>query len=162
MPISITLAYDRPDDIRILFAEYTDMLVSSSPAFADYLALQDYDDELDHLEVKYGLPDGRLYLACVDGYAAGCIALRRLDDERCEMKRLYVRERFRGMRIGSLLVDRIVEDARIIGYKVMLLDTLPFLKSALHLYERHGFRMIELYNESPLPETIFMKLDLRQ
>lgn len=160
MSVSIVPAYDRAEDVRVLFSEYTDMLVAFCPAFSGYLALQNFDEEIAHLDKKYGFPFGRLYLACVDSQPAGCIALRKLDDERCEMKRLYVRDCFRGLRIGSLLLERIVDDARNIGYKAMLLDTLPFLKSALHLYEKFGFRKIGCYNDSPIPETIFMKLDL--
>ena len=91
MEPELVLAYDRPADIGALFSEYTRMLVTEDPAFAAYLELQNYDEELRHLEGKYGLPDGRLYLALVGGTPAGCIALRKLDEERCELKRLYVR-----------------------------------------------------------------------
>lgn len=97
MNLTITPAYDVPQEIGELFAEYTGMLLENAPDFRQYLELQNYDDELLHLEAKYGLLDGRLYLARWDGAAAGCIGLRRLDSMRCEMKRLYVRPAFRGI-----------------------------------------------------------------
>ena len=76
------------------------------------------------------------------------------------MKRLYVRPRFRGQRIGKILVERIIADGREIGYDHMLLDTLPFLERAVHLYETYGFCEIESYNDSPMEKAIYMKLDL--
>ena len=76
---------------------------------------------------QYGLPRARLYLAYVDGKVAGCIALKELDSETCEVKRLYVRPEFRGLKLGNLLIQKIIDDAKEIGYKAMLLDTLPFL-----------------------------------
>lgn len=160
MPITIILAYDRPDVIRELFTEYTAMLVENDPAFGAYLEIQNYGKEIEDLSYKYGLPQGRLYLALCDGETAGCIALRRLDEENCEMKRLYVRPQFRGKGIGRMLCERIIADAGEIGYKAMLLDTLPFLGTAIGMYRRIGFYDIPQYNDSPLDTTIFMKLDL--
>ena len=158
--IEILPAYGRPEEVRRLFGEYTDMLVAGDPSFREYLAVQHYDAELENLEAKYGPPAGRLYLACCGGEAAGCIGLRRLDARRCEMKRLYVRPAFRGRRIGPLLVERVIADAREIGYAQMLLDTLPFLRSAINLYKKYGFYRIESYNDSPMDTSIYMCLDL--
>jgi GNAT superfamily N-acetyltransferase len=160
MGLTLELAYDDPDEIRPLFQEYTDMLVRESPSFAEYLKIQHYDAELDDLRQKYGLPGGRLYLARVGGIAAGCVALRGLDETRCELKRMYVRPQFRGQGISVALMDRIFADARKIGYKRMLLDTLPFLTTAVSMYKRRGFVEIPSYNDSPLPETIYMELEL--
>ena len=144
----------------MLFGEYTDMLVEGDPAFKAYLDLQNYDDELKHLEHKYGPPGGRLYLLREDGEAVGCIGLRRIDDESCELKRLYVRPAFRGRGLSRLLMDRILADARAIGYKTMLLDTLPFLQTALKLYKDYGFEEIERYNDSPMDSSIYLRLEL--
>lgn len=152
---------DRPQEVGVLFREYTDMLVEGDPAFQDYLAIQNYDDELAHLEKKYGPPHGRLYLAYYHGALAGCIALRRLNGEDCEMKRLYVRPAFRGKHIGEILVETLLREAKAMGFACMLLDTLPFLQSALKLYRRFGFYEIESYNDSPLDTSIYMKVDLR-
>ena len=162
MPVSLELipGYDRPAEILSLFTEYTQMLVSHDPSFQIYLDIQHYEYELRNLEAKYGRPEGRLYLALWDGEAAGCIALRKLDGQRCEMKRLYVRPAFRGHKIGDALVDRVLQDAKAIGYRHMLLDTLPFLESAVHMYQKRGFYEIPRYNDSPVETTIFMQYDL--
>ena len=162
MTVSLELipGYDRPAEILSLFTEYTQMLVSHDPSFQIYLDIQHYEDELRDLEAKYGRPEGRLYLALWEGEAAGCIALRKLDGQRCEMKRLYVRPAFRGHKIGDALVDRVLQDAKAIGYRHMLLDTLPFLESAVHMYQKRGFYEIPRYNDSPVETTIFMQYDL--
>ena len=138
MDIKIIPAYDYTQEIRELFSEYTDMLINSDPAFKEYLEIQNYDDELEHLKDKYGMPAGRLYLAYCGGKTAGCIGLKKLDEDNCEMKRLYVRPEFRGRKIGGLLIQKTIADAKTIGYKHMLLDTLPFLESAVHMYKKWG------------------------
>lgn len=160
MDIKIIPAYDYSQEIRELFSEYTQMLISGDPAFKEYLEIQNYDAELEHLEDKYGMPDGRLYLALCDGKPAGCIGLKKLDKDNCEMKRLYVRPEFRGRKIGDLLIQKIIDDAKSIGYKHMLLDTLPFLESAVHMYKKWGFYEIGCYNDSPMDSSIYMRLDL--
>lgn len=157
----IISAYDRIEDIRSLFSEYTDMLVSINPEFHLYLDIQHYDDEKENPSLKYALPDGRLYLDISDdGIARGCIALRKLSDGKGEVKRLYVRPEYRGKGIATALVERIVEDARNIGYKELYLDTLPELESAVRLYKSFGFEETGQYNDSPVDKTIFMKLSL--
>lgn len=160
MGLEITYAYEEPEEIRSLFREYTELLLAKEPAFRQYLDLQHYDEETAHPERKYGLPEGRLYLARWDGAAAGCGALRRLDDTRCELKRLYVRPAFRGRRIGEALLRRLLEDARSTGCRSVLLDTLPSLDRALRLYRRFGFRDTPRYNDSPLDSTVYLRLEL--
>ena len=158
--LRIVSAYDRAEEISRLFSEYTDMLIENDRSFQKYLDIQNYSEEVEHLESKYGLPDGRLYLAYYDDEVAGCIGLRKIDSQNCEMKRLYVRQKFRGRKIGNLLVEKIIDDAKKIGYSYMLLDTLPFLESAIHMYKRYGFYEIDSYNDSPMDTSIYMKLDL--
>lgn len=160
MSVELLPAYSYPNEIGALFSEYTDLLIAGDPAFQGYLDLQNYGGELNHLEAKYGPPYGRLYLARCDGQAAGCIGLRRLDAQRCEMKRLYVRPAFRGRQIGDKLVQRVISDAQEIGYSSMMLDTLPFLKSAIRMYKRYGFYEVPSYNDSPMDTSIYMRLDL--
>lgn len=143
-----------------LFSEYTDMLTAHDPSVRNYLAIQHYDEELLHLDEKYGLPWGRLYLAYSDGEPAGCIALRKLTESDCEMKRFFVRPSFRGRHIGRQLIETLSGSAREIGYSHMLLDTLPFLEHAIGLYRSFGFYDIPCYNDSPIESTIFMRLDL--
>ena len=157
----IISAYDRIEDIRSLFSEYTDMLVSINPEFHLYLEIQHYDDEKENPSLKYALPEGRLYVDISDdGIARGCIALRKLSDGKGEVKRLYVRPEYRGNGIATALVERIIEDARNIGYKELYLDTLPELESAVRLYKSFGFEETGQYNDSPVDKTIFMKLSL--
>lgn len=160
MSLKLVPAYGYISEVGELFSEYTDMLIAGDPSFKEYLEIQNYDEELQHLEDKYGPPYGRLYLAYDDGALAGCIGLKKLDEQNCEMKRLYVRPGFRGKHIGNGLVAKIIEEARQIGYSHMLLDTLPFLKSAVHIYQSFGFYEIERYNDSPMGTSIYMKMDL--
>lgn len=160
MSIELVEAYTHKDEVKALFNEYTQMLIDGDNSFKDYLELQKYDHELEDLEDKYGLPYGRLYLVFYDGDLAGCIGLRKLDNENCEMKRLYVKPQFRGKKIASFLVKHIIEEARKIGYKHILLDTLPFLETAINMYKNYGFYEIESYNNSPMDNLIYLKYDL--
>lgn len=160
MSVRLMLAYNFHQKVRSLFSEYTDMLIAGDSSFEKYLTQQNYDDELEHLEKKYGLPEGRLYLAYSDGELAGCIGMKKIDTENCEMKRLYVKPQFRGKKIGEILIRQIIDDARDIGYRYMLLDTLPFCESAIYIYKKYGFYEIECYNDSPLETSIYMKMDL--
>lgn len=106
------------------------------------------------------MPNERLYVAKCDNKAAGCIGLRYIDNDYCEMKRLYVRPEFRGNKISNQLVERIMKEAKEIGYKYMVLDTLPFLTSAIRLYKGYGFYEVPAYNNSPMGNSIFFQLDL--
>lgn len=160
MAIQILPGFDRPKEVRELFTEYTKIIIDGDSSFREYLAIQNYDEELLHLENKYGPPGGRLYLAYCNQQLAGCIALRQLDEHRCEMKRLYVRPRFRKQHIGGMLVRKVISEARAIGYRYLLLDTFPFLDVAIRMYEKLGFRYIPRYNDSPMDSTLYMQLDL--
>ena len=160
MDVRFVPAYDRPEVVRELFSEYTEMLVAGDPDFAAYLKLQKYDDEVLHLEHKYGEPAGRLYLVYCGEEVAGCVGLKKLDETSCEIKRLYVRARFRGHKLGEQMVERLMADAREIGYTCILLDTLPFLRTAIQMYLRMGFYEIPSYNGSPMEHLIYMKYEL--
>lgn len=160
MSIEIVEAYTHKKEIKDLFNEYTKMLVEGESEFSNYLKLQNYDRETENLEEKYGLPYGRLFIAFYNGKVAGCIALRKLDKDNCELKRLYVKPEYRNKNIGSFLLKRIIQEAKIIGYKYILLDTLPFLETAINMYKRYGFYEIESYNNSPMDNLIYLKYDL--
>ena len=160
MSLEIKLAYDDTENVKQLFDEYTKLLVNLENVFQDYLHLQNYDNEINSLHEKYGLPNGRLYIAYLENQAAGCIALRQINDTACEMKRLYVRPQFGGKKIGETLVDTIISDAKEIGYESMLLDTFPSLDKAIKLYEKKGFYRIAPYNDSPVDNTVYMRLDV--
>ena len=153
----------RPAAVGPLFQEYTDMLLAENPAFAKYLQLQNYDQELLHLEAKYGPPGGRLYLLVTpEGEAVGTGALRPLEGGLCELKRLYIRPAFRGQGLAEQTVRRLIGDARALGYRRMVLDTFPFLAGAIHLYRKLGFREIPSYNGAPMPDLIYRGLDLTE
>jgi len=160
MTVQIVPGFDRPHQVQELFTEYTKLIIDGDSSSREYLAMQHYDEELLHLEAKYGPPGGRLYLAYCDQRLAGCVALRQLDEIRCEMKRLYVRPEFRKQHIGITLVRKVIADAKAIGYRHLLLDTFPFLEVAVRMYEKLGFRYIPRYNDSPMDSTIYMQLDL--
>ena len=160
MRISFIDGYEKADDVRALFDEYTAMLIEGDPNFKHYLELQNYDDELAHLEHKYGRPNGRLYLAYADDRLVGCIALKQADAITCEMKRLYVRPAFRGQGIANQLLTHLMAEARQIGYRHMRLDTLPFLTAAIALYQKYGFYEIPPYNDNPMGNSIYMMSDL--
>ncbi len=160
MSIKIIDAYIYKEEIKVLFNEYTQILIEGNAEFKNYLKLQNYDHEADNLENKYGRPFGRLYIAFVDGQVAGCIALRKIDKDNCEMKRLYVKPQHRNKNIGGKLVKRILKEAKEIGYKHVLLDTLPFLEPAIYMYKKCGFYEIESYNNNPMDNLIYLKYDL--
>jgi len=138
---------------RALFEEYAEWLGID-------LTFQGFAAELAALPGIYVPPHGRLLLALAGSEAAGCVALRPLKDGVCKMKRLFVRSRFRGQAIGKLLAERIVEEARAIGYLTMRLDTLPFMQAAIRLYETLGFARCAAYYETQLPDIVFMELQL--
>lgn len=160
MNIKLVYAYDYPKEVYELFSEYTNMLIEGELDFKNYLDLQNYDAELKNLNLKYGLPYNRLYLAYYNDELAGCIGLIKIDESNCEMKRLYVKPHFRGKHIGDYLVEKIIQDAKNIGYSNMLLDTFPFLESAIYLYKKYGFYEVPSYNNSPMESLVYLKLDL--
>ncbi|MCX6921638.1 MAG: GNAT family N-acetyltransferase [Verrucomicrobia bacterium] len=138
---------------RVLFEEYAGWLGID-------LTYQGFDAELAGLPGSYGPPRGRLLLALVSGEAAGCVALRPLEETICEMKRLFVRPDFRAQRLGRRLAERVVEEACAIVYRTMRLDTLPSMQAAIRLYEALGFVRCAAYYPTPLRETVFMELQL--
>jgi putative acetyltransferase len=142
------------DQARELFLEYAKSLGFS-------LCFQNFDREVAALPGSYAPPAGRLFLAECDGQLAGCVALRKLEESICEMKRLYVRPQFRGKRLGRMLTDRILAEARQIGYGRMRLDTVePVMKDAVAMYRKMGFREIAPYCSNPIAGALYMELRL--
>ena len=125
------------------------------------LSVFNFDRELAGLPGEYAPPSGRLLLASCNGEAAGCVALRKLEPEICEMKRLYLREKFRGLGFGRTLAVAIIAEARGIGYCKMRLDTIgPSMREAVALYHRLGFREIAPYRNNPLEGARYLELEL--
>jgi len=145
---------DRVEQARQLFQEY-----AASLGF--HLCFQSFDKELAGLPGDYAPPDGRLLLAEHAGKTAGCVALHKLSDGVCEMKRLYVRPEFRGKALGRALAERVIQEAREIGYIRMRLDTIVGqMDSAIALYRELGFQEVAPYRENPIVGAIYMELKL--
>ena len=148
---------DSPSEIetaRELFREYSDWLQVD-------LCFQNFEKELPGLPGDYAPPEGRLWLAWINQDIAGCIALRSLGEGICEMKRLFVRPEFRGQGLGRLLAEKLIQEARNIGYQKMRLDTLPGrMDQAIAMYRDLGFQEIERYYNNPDETALFMELDL--
>ena len=138
---------------RQLFMEYADWLGVD-------LCFQGFQQELDGLPGDYAPPDGQLLLAVEDDHAVGCVAMRKLGDGICEMKRLYVRPGHRGKGLGRKLAEAIIQESRATGYQKMRLDSLTSLKEAAGLYRSLGFTEIPPYRYNPLPDAVFMDLGL--
>jgi putative acetyltransferase len=154
--------------LTIAQAKTTEQIEAARRLFREYeawlgldLCFQGFEAELAGLPGKYAEPDGRLFLAHMDEREAGCIALRKLEQGVCEMKRLFVRGELRGHQIGVQLIDQLISEARAIGYASMRLDTHPpKMGKAVKLYESHGFVPIEPYYDNPHPDVLFMELTL--
>lgn len=153
MKISQAESADIPT-IREMFQEYAAWVEVS-------LCFQGFEKELAELPGDYTPPNGRLLIARIDNQIAGCVALRSLGDDICEMKRLYVRPAFRHLGLGRKLTDSVINEARSIGYLKMRLDTLPGkMDRAIAMYRSLGFREIPRYYDNPHDEAMFMELTL--
>jgi putative acetyltransferase len=120
-----------------------------------------FTEYANSIEIEYAPPDGQLRLARENEHPAGCVALRKIGDGVCEMKRLYVRPAFRGQGLGRWLATEIISAAREIGYERMRLDTLNSMKPAIALYESLGFQRIPAYYNNPSGLAVFLELTLR-
>jgi ribosomal protein S18 acetylase RimI-like enzyme len=155
------------ETVRTMFVEYGESLGFS-------LCFQGFDEELESLPGAYARPDGRLYLGMVDGVDAGCIGLRPIrlpsfttfggsagtTHRACEMKRLWVRSDFRGKGLARLFAEKLIADAREIGYNKMVLDTVKTMTAARALYESLGFVECAPYYLNPLDEVVYMEKTL--
>ena len=145
------------ETVREIFREY-------AAGLAVDLCFQQFDEELASLPGDYSEPRGTLLLAAVDGKVAGCCALRPLDTadypNAAEMKRLYVRDAYRGIGLGRQLVEATLDAARQAGYSSVLLDTLDDMEAARTLYEGLGFAEIPPYYHNPIAGAHYLKVDL--
>jgi putative acetyltransferase len=137
-----------------LFLEYAQSLGVN-------LCFQNFEEELAGLPGHYAPPEGRLLLAECDGQLAGCVALHSWEPGVCEMKRLYLRPSFRGKGLGRVIAEKIIAEARNIGYQRMRLDTIkPIMKDAVEMYRKLGFREIAPYRPNPIAGATYMELQL--
>ena len=143
MDYTLIYGYDRPKEVEELFTEYTNMLVRLDPLFQESLDEQNYSEDLMDREK-----------------AAASVALHKIDEQTCELKRLYVKPEYRRQGIAEMLLDRLISEARETGYSYMVLDTMPALKEAIRLYEKKGFYRIGKYNNNPFEKMLFYRKDL--
>jgi len=139
--------------VRELFLEYADTLGFD-------LDFQNFDRDINELPGVYGPPEGRLFLATCDGEVAGCVGMKKLAEGVSEMKRLWVKPRFRGKKIGRMLVERLLEEARAAGYARMRLDTIETMTEAMVLYKSLGFEKIEAYYDNPVEGATYFEKNL--
>ncbi|KAN0023894.1 hypothetical protein ACTFIV_008284 [Dictyostelium citrinum] len=191
MVVKIVEAYEKVEEVKILFKEYVEWLNID-------LSFQNFSEEFNSLPGKYSLEkDGRLYIAYSDDSLAGCVGLRKIDikinnnnnnnnslnndskensnnnevdgasiekeqQKICEMKRLFVKSEFRGLKIGKLLVERLISDAKEQNYDYMVLDTLKTLTTAISIYKSFGFVEFDPYYYNPNADDVtFLKLKLK-
>jgi len=139
--------------VRILFREYSDSLAFD-------LLFQDFEKELESLPGRYVFPEGCLLVAENQDGIVGCVAVRKIDDGVCEMKRLFVRPQYRGTGTGRKLAMEIIRTAMRLGYSRMRLDTTPSMNAATSLYRSLGFYDTVSYCYNPVPGAVYLELDL--
>jgi putative acetyltransferase len=149
--------------VEVKHAHSTEQIEQVRGLFHEYQASLDIDldfqrftEEVADLPGAYAPPSGRLLLAAVDGIPRGCVALQEITSESCEMKRLYVQPGQRGTGLGRLLVARVLDEARSIGYRRIFLDTLPSMTRAQAMYRALGFEEVPPYRYNPVPGTRYM------
>ena len=138
---------------RILFREYAEWL-------GFRLDYQNFDQELNDIHLQYGPPDGALILVVGETVPAGCVGIRKNEEGIAELKRMYLRDVFRGKGLGKAMLQEAIIKARKLGYERIRLDTLPSMSSANALYESLGFVDIPAYRYNPFQEARFMELIL--
>jgi len=156
-----------PGSVTIILAESPEHMESVRTLLQEYWTsfgftpcFQGFADELARLPGDYAQPGGRLGLALAGDAPVGCVALRRIDAERCEAKRLFVRPQSRGLGIGRFLLGWLINEARAVGYREMLADTMPVMRQALEMYTRAGFERTPPYRSEATPGAIYLRLEL--
>ena len=141
------------EDAKNLFKQYADSLDID-------LSFQDFSNEINTIDKQYNKPSGALLLAYKNGEAVGCAGLRKFDEEQAELKRMFVKTEYRQFKIGKKLLELIINMAKDLHYKSILLDTLPSMAAAQMLYKSFGFYEIPSYRFNPISGTVYMKKEL--
>lgn len=145
--------YHHLEQVKLLFREYANWLNVD-------LSFQQFEEELSTLPGVYVPPTGALFLALADGHLAGCVAVRPFDNSTAEMKRLFVKDAFKGHGVGKALASAAIEESRRLGYKRILLDTLAHMRPAIDLYTSLGFQPIAAYYDNPISDAVFLSLNI--
>lgn len=137
-----------------------ELIIEYAKRLGRNLSFQNLDDELKDPAKKYTSPEGELLVAVEGEDVLGMIAYHKHSDTRCEMKRLYVKPSYRGMKLGKKLIEELIAHARQAGYKEMVLDTIVPLQSAIHLYKKLGFTECEPYYHNSMPDVLYFRKEL--
>jgi GNAT superfamily N-acetyltransferase len=121
------------------------------------LTFQDVDRELEEIHLEYNLPAGALLLIYDGDKAIACAGVRKIDDQVAELKRMFVDPAYRGHQLGKQILEAAIEEARLLGYYSIRLDTVPEMAAAIKLYTAAGFHTIEPYRFNPMPGALFME-----
>jgi ribosomal protein S18 acetylase RimI-like enzyme len=154
-PILIVPARAKPD-----YADAAQVIRAYAASLPFALDFQGFDREIADLRAEYGPPSGELLIARRSEEAVGCVGVRPLEDDVCEMKRLYVLPEARGLGLGRILAVRIIDAARQLGYRRMRLDTIETMEPAMALYRSLGFVEIPAYYDNPVPGARYFELVL--
>lgn len=147
-------------DGKDYLAEVRELIVEYAERLGRDLSFQNLDEELADPAKKYTAPEGELLVAVEDGRVLGMVAYHRHTEDRCEMKRLYVRPEARGMHLGEQLAEAIIAHAAAAGYREMVLDTIEPLQPAIALYRKLGFEECGPYYHNPFDDVIYMRKEL--
>ncbi len=146
--------------VKGLLEEYITSWVEFDGPVHDEKEVEKARGQIENLFNYFGPPDGCLLFARYSEAVAGCVALEKLNDSVCQMKRLYVKPEFRGLKIGRELAERVIEQARRMGYEQMRIHTITALERANRLYKSLGFTEISPYEDTPIKDAVFMELNL--
>ncbi|CAL1519202.1 GNAT family N-acetyltransferase [Chitinophaga sp. MM2321] len=141
------------EQVKLLFREYANWLNVD-------LSFQQFEEEMSNLPGPYAAPTGALFLAKVDGQVAGCVAVRSFDNSTAEMKRLFVKDTFKGRGVGKALASEAIRESKKMGYKRILLDTLAHMRPAIELYTSLGFQPIAAYYDNPISSAVYLSLNI--
>jgi ribosomal protein S18 acetylase RimI-like enzyme len=154
-------------EVSFVIAKTTEQFAEGRKLFEEYaaslnfkLCFQGFTEELNQLDQQYNAPTGALIIAYVNSNAIAAVGIRQFEPQKAELKRMYTQPAFRGHKIGNHLLNKAIGIATELGYKQLLLDTLPEMEAAIKLYHKFGFKTTTSYRFNPFDEAIYMVKDL--